>query len=175
MGYYFRYEKDDSEGFVYHDPFIGKKALVGIERGFDLVSCHLCVSFIEGHTAKGIGLRVADSFTSNHRRDDFTPLENIQSINETPAQKAAKRRKLNEHAQEAKDLKNRLEVVDDEDDYVFTEATPLARKVPVVDYHIVLINNKPRYKIIKADETHQLYISFVTLLKNFDREDQDYL
>nr|GFB42741.1 hypothetical protein [Tanacetum cinerariifolium] len=36
---------------------------------------------------------------------------------------------------------------------------------------IVMINNKPRYKIIKADETHQLYISFITLLKNFDRED----
>nr|GFA51805.1 hypothetical protein [Tanacetum cinerariifolium] len=64
-----------------------------------------------------------------------------------------------------------LEVVNDKDDDVFTEATPLIRKVPVVDYQIVLINNKPRFKIIKADETHQLYISFITLLKNFDRED----
>nr|GFB50729.1 hypothetical protein [Tanacetum cinerariifolium] len=71
--------------------------------------------------------------------------------------KAAKRRKLNDKAQEAKYLKKRLEVVDDEDDDVFTEATPLARKVPVVDYQIVLINNKPKFKIIKADETHQLY------------------
>nr|GEX20115.1 hypothetical protein [Tanacetum cinerariifolium] len=67
--------------------------------------------------------------------------------------------------------KSILEVVNDEDDDVFTEATPLARKVPIVDYQIVLINNKPRFKIIKADETHQLYISFITLLKNFDRED----
>nr|GFA46110.1 hypothetical protein [Tanacetum cinerariifolium] len=48
----------------------------------------------------------------------------------------------------------RLEVVDDEDDDVFIEATPLARKVPVVDYQIVLIDNKPRFKIIRADETH---------------------
>nr|GEX47408.1 hypothetical protein [Tanacetum cinerariifolium] len=96
--------------------------------------------------------------------------EVLKSINETPAQKAAKRRKLNEEAQEAKDLKKRLEVVDDEDDDAFTEATPLARKVPVMDYQIVLINNKPRFKIIKADETHQLYISFITLLNNFDRE-----
>nr|GFB85516.1 hypothetical protein [Tanacetum cinerariifolium] len=64
-----------------------------------------------------------------------------------------------------------LELVNDEDDDVFTEATPLARKVPVVDYQIVLINNKPGFKIIKADETHQLYISFITLIKNFDRED----
>nr|GEW59496.1 hypothetical protein [Tanacetum cinerariifolium] len=64
-----------------------------------------------------------------------------------------------------------LEEVNDEDDDVFTEATPLARKVPVVNYQIVLVNNKPRFKIIKADETHQLYISFITLLKNFDRGD----
>nr|GEW19328.1 reverse transcriptase domain-containing protein [Tanacetum cinerariifolium] len=96
--------------------------------------------------------------------------EIIKSINETPAQKAAKRRKLSEEAQESEDLKKRSEVVDDEDDDVFIEATPLARKVPVVDYQIVLIDNKSRFKIIKADETYQLYISFITLLKNFNRE-----
>nr|GFA37598.1 hypothetical protein [Tanacetum cinerariifolium] len=44
-------------------------------------------------------------------------------------------------------------------------------KVPVVNYEIVMINNKPRYKIIRADDSHQLYTSFITLLKNFDRED----
>nr|GFA45729.1 hypothetical protein [Tanacetum cinerariifolium] len=76
--------------------------------------------------------------------------EIIKSIKETPAQKEAKRRKLHEQAKEDEDLK---------------------KKVPVVDYEIVMINNKPRYKIIKADGTHQLYISFITLLKNFDRED----
>nr|GEW76422.1 hypothetical protein [Tanacetum cinerariifolium] len=65
----------------------------------------------------------------------------LESINETPAQKAAKRR----------------------------------RKVPVVDYQIIHLNNKPRYKIIRADETHQLYVSFITLLKNFDREDLESL
>nr|GEX74884.1 hypothetical protein [Tanacetum cinerariifolium] len=101
--------------------------------------------------------------------------EIIKSINETPAQKAAKRRKLSEEAQEAEDLRKRLEVVDDEDDDVFIEATPLARKVPVVDYQIVVVDNKPRFKIIKADETHQFYISFTTLLKNFDREDLENL
>nr|GEX54105.1 ribonuclease H-like domain-containing protein [Tanacetum cinerariifolium] len=78
--------------------------------------------------------------------------------------------KLSEEAQEAKDHRKRLEVVDDEDDDVFVEATPLARKVRVMDYQIVLVDNKLRFKIIKADETHQLYISFTTLLKNFDRE-----
>nr|GEY44619.1 hypothetical protein [Tanacetum cinerariifolium] len=101
--------------------------------------------------------------------------EIIKSINETPAQKVAQRRKPSEEAQEAEDLRKRLEEVDDEDDEVFIEATPLARKFPVVDYQIVLVDNKPRFKIIKADETHQLYISFTTLMKNFDREDLENL
>nr|GEU68977.1 putative ribonuclease H-like domain-containing protein [Tanacetum cinerariifolium] len=82
------------------------------------------------------------------------------SINETPAQKVAKRRKLNE---EVEDLKRYLEIVPDEDDDVYTKATPLARKVLVVDYEIINLNNKPYYKIIRADGTHQLFISFLTL------------
>nr|GEV21006.1 hypothetical protein [Tanacetum cinerariifolium] len=96
----------------------------------------------------------------------------IESINENLAQKAAKRRKLNE---EVKDLKRHLEIMPDEDDDVYTEATPLARKVPVVDYEIIYLNNKPHYKIIRADGTHQLYMSFLTLLKNFDKEDLESL
>nr|GEZ44822.1 hypothetical protein [Tanacetum cinerariifolium] len=96
----------------------------------------------------------------------------LQRINKTPAKRAAKRRKLDE---EVKDLKRHLEIVPDEDDDVYTEATPLARKVPVVDNEIIEINNKPYYKIIQADETHQLYICFLTLLKNFDREDLEAL
>ncbi|GKC37532.1 retrovirus-related pol polyprotein from transposon TNT 1-94 [Tanacetum coccineum] len=31
--------------------------------------------FFEGHTPKGVGLRVADSHTGNHREDDLTPLK----------------------------------------------------------------------------------------------------
>nr|GEU77577.1 reverse transcriptase domain-containing protein [Tanacetum cinerariifolium] len=81
----------------------------------------------------------------------------IASINETPAQKAAKKRRLNEEAEDVEELKLHLEIVLDEDDDVYTEATPLARKVPVVDYQIVHFNNKPHYKIIRADGTHQLY------------------
>nr|GEY39849.1 putative reverse transcriptase domain-containing protein [Tanacetum cinerariifolium] len=96
----------------------------------------------------------------------------LQTINETPAEKAAKRRKLNE---EVEDLKRHLEIMPDEDDDVYTESTPLARKVLVVDYEIIKLNNKPYYKIIRADGTHQLYISFMTLLKNFDREDLEAL
>nr|GFA90588.1 glutamic acid-rich protein-like [Tanacetum cinerariifolium] len=91
----------------------------------------------------------------------------ITTINETPA----KRRKLIKEAKKAESIKQHLQIVPDEDDDVFTEATPLTRKVPVVDYQVILVNNKPRYKIIKADDTHQLYASFITMLKIFDRED----
>nr|GEX82930.1 hypothetical protein [Tanacetum cinerariifolium] len=44
-------------------------------------------------------------------------------------------------------------------------------EVPVVDYQIYTENNKPHYKIIRADESHQLFLSFLILLRNFDRED----
>nr|GEZ79729.1 hypothetical protein [Tanacetum cinerariifolium] len=73
----------------------------------------------------------------------------IAIINETPAQKATKRRRLNKKAKDFEELKQHLEIVPDEDEDVYTEATLLAGKVPVVDYHIIHVNNKPRYKIIR--------------------------
>nr|GFA10243.1 hypothetical protein [Tanacetum cinerariifolium] len=60
--------------------------------------------------------------------------EIIKSINETPAQKAAKIRKLNKEAQEADDLRGCLEIVPEKDDDVFVEAIPLAQKAPIMDY-----------------------------------------
>nr|GEY14811.1 hypothetical protein [Tanacetum cinerariifolium] len=47
---------------------------------------------------------------------------------EVEGRHAAKRRKLSEEAQEADDLRKRLEIVQDEDDDVFFEATPPAQK-----------------------------------------------
>nr|GEZ61795.1 hypothetical protein [Tanacetum cinerariifolium] len=96
----------------------------------------------------------------------------IQSINETPAQKAAKRRKLNE---EVEDLKKHLEIVPDEDDDVYTEAIPLVRKVPVVEYEIIHLNNKPHYKIIRADGTHQLYVHKTTTSRRLARVMVEYI
>nr|GEY21272.1 hypothetical protein [Tanacetum cinerariifolium] len=108
---------------------------------------------------------VADKRANGRGRDQ-------QTINETLAEKAAKRRKLNE---EVEDLKRHLQIVPNEDDDIYTESTPLARKVTVVDYKIIEMNNKPYYKIIRADGTHQLYISFLILLGNFNREDLEAL
>nr|GEV38123.1 hypothetical protein [Tanacetum cinerariifolium] len=36
-------------------------------------------------------------------------------------------------------------------------------------------NNKPHYKIIRADGTHQLFLSFLSLLRNFDKKDLEML
>nr|GEU58976.1 hypothetical protein [Tanacetum cinerariifolium] len=47
----------------------------------------------------------------------------------------------------------------------------LDEDVPIVHYEIYSENNKPYYKIIRADGSHQLFLSFLSLLRNFDRED----
>nr|GEV39970.1 hypothetical protein [Tanacetum cinerariifolium] len=86
-------------------------------------------------------------------------------------QKAAKKQRIDEEVEE---LKRHLQIVPNDDD-VYTEAIPLASKVPVIYYQIHHENNKPYYKIIRADGTHKLFLCFVTLLKNFNREDLEEL
>nr|GEZ09695.1 hypothetical protein [Tanacetum cinerariifolium] len=51
----------------------------------------------------------------------------------------------------------------------------LDEEVHVVDYQIHTKNNKPYYKIIRANGTHQLFLSFISLLMNFNREDLEML
>nr|GEU70368.1 ribonuclease H-like domain-containing protein [Tanacetum cinerariifolium] len=94
----------------------------------------------------------------------------LKRTSESLEEKAAKKQKLDEKIEE---LKKHLQIVpnDDDDDDVYTEATPLALKVPIVDYEIYSKNNKPFYKIIRADGSHQLFLRFLSLLRNFDRED----
>nr|GFA42699.1 hypothetical protein [Tanacetum cinerariifolium] len=136
------------------------------------------------------------AYLKNTKEMEKEDKEIIKSINETPAQKAAKKRKQNEEAQkqrkeaqrlseeaqkktdeaqEADDLKGHLEIVPNKDDDVFVEAVPLAQKALIVDYQVVVMDKKPKYKIIRAGDTHQFYISFITLLKNFDRKDLETL
>nr|GEZ54982.1 hypothetical protein [Tanacetum cinerariifolium] len=66
--------------------------------------------------------------------------ESLKRIIETLAEKAAKRQKLEEEVEE---LKRHLQIVPNEDDDIYTEATPLTRKVPIVGYEIINQNNKP--------------------------------
>nr|GEV61036.1 putative ribonuclease H-like domain-containing protein [Tanacetum cinerariifolium] len=96
----------------------------------------------------------------------------LKRISESQKDKAAKKQKLDK---EVAELKRHLQIVPNDDDDVYTEATPLARKVPVVDYEIYTENNKPYYKIIRADGSPQLFLSFLSLLRNFDREDLEVL
>nr|GEY98889.1 hypothetical protein [Tanacetum cinerariifolium] len=96
----------------------------------------------------------------------------LKRKSESFEENAAKKQKLDEEVEE---LKKHLQIVSNDEDDVYTEATPLALKVPVVDYQIHTENNKPYYKIIRADGTHQLFLRFLSLLRNFDREDLEFL
>nr|GFC27225.1 hypothetical protein [Tanacetum cinerariifolium] len=96
----------------------------------------------------------------------------LKRTSESQAEKATKKQKLDE---EVAELKKHLQIVPNNDDDVYTKATPLARKVPVFDYEIYTENNKPYYKIMRADRTHQLFLSFLRLLRNFDRKDLEVL
>nr|GEU33446.1 hypothetical protein [Tanacetum cinerariifolium] len=75
-------------------------------------------------------------------------IKSLKRTSESKAEKAVKKQKLDEEVEE---LKRYLQIVPNDEDGVYTEATPLARKVPVVDYEIYTENNKPYYKIIRVD------------------------
>nr|GEY12013.1 hypothetical protein [Tanacetum cinerariifolium] len=51
----------------------------------------------------------------------------------------------------------------------------LDEEVPIVDYEIYNENNKPYYKIKRADGSHQVYLRFLSLLRNFNRKDLEAL
>nr|GFB95506.1 hypothetical protein [Tanacetum cinerariifolium] len=70
----------------------------------------------------------------------------LKRLNETPAERAAKGQNLDE---EVVELKIHLQIVPNEDDDVYTKATPLARKVPVVDYQIIEMNKKHTTKSLE--------------------------
>nr|GFD30765.1 hypothetical protein [Tanacetum cinerariifolium] len=89
----------------------------------------------------------------------------LESINETPAQKAAKRRRLNEEVEE---LKQHLEIVPDEDNDVYTEATPLARKMDKIKFgrvkevfmwctHHIIYNHSTDFASRKKIPTLEVY------------------
>nr|GEW29563.1 hypothetical protein [Tanacetum cinerariifolium] len=98
--------------------------------------------------------------------------EGSKRKSESSKQRAAKKQRIDEEVEE---LKTHLQIVANDDDDVSTGATPLELKVPVVDYQIHHEHNKPYYKIIRADGTHKQFLSFITLLRNFHREDLEML
>nr|GEV45835.1 hypothetical protein [Tanacetum cinerariifolium] len=77
--------------------------------------------------------------------------------------------------EEVEELKRHLQIVPNDEDDVYTESTPLVRKGPIVDYKIYNENKKPYFKIKRADGLHQLYLSFLSMLRNFDKENLEVL
>nr|GFA07872.1 hypothetical protein [Tanacetum cinerariifolium] len=142
--------KDKGKGKMVEEPKpMKKKQQVEMDEGLD---------YFKRMSYDDIRLIFEAKFNTNMEfllksKDQIEEEENraLECINETPAQKVAKRRKMNE---DVEDLKQHLEIIPDDDDDVYTEATQLARKAPVVDYQIIQLNNKPRYKIIRADGTN---------------------
>nr|GEW74884.1 hypothetical protein [Tanacetum cinerariifolium] len=96
------------------------------------------------------------------------PSRALMRTSESQEEKAAKKQKLDE---DVKELKKHLQIIPSNEDDVYIEVTPLAHKFLVVDYEIYTENNKPYYKIMRADGSHQLFLRFLSLLRNFDIED----
>nr|GEY16710.1 hypothetical protein [Tanacetum cinerariifolium] len=108
--------KDKGKGIMVEEPKpIKKKQQVEMDKTLD---------YFKGMSYDDIHPICEAKFNSNiefllKTKDKIEEEENraIKSINETPAQKAAKRRKINE---DVEDLKQHLEIVSDEDDDVYT-------------------------------------------------------
>nr|GFB82142.1 hypothetical protein [Tanacetum cinerariifolium] len=113
------------------------------------------MDYFKGMTYDNIRLIFEKKFNSNvallqKAKEQIEEEDNreLKRTNENQADKAAKKQKLDK---EVAKLKRHLQVVPNDDDDVYTEATSLARKVLVVDYEIYTENNKPYYNIIRAD------------------------
>nr|GEV51231.1 hypothetical protein [Tanacetum cinerariifolium] len=137
------------------------------------------IDYFKGMTYDDISLIFEKHFNSNvafllkiKEQMDEEDSRALKRISESQEDKVSKKQKLDEEVEE---LKRHLKIVPNDEDDVYIEATPLARKIPVVDYEIYNENNKPYYKIKRANGSHQLYLSFHSMLRNFNREDLEVL
>nr|GEV71809.1 hypothetical protein [Tanacetum cinerariifolium] len=90
-------------------------------------------------------------------------------------QKSTNRQRL-EKKDDTAELKRYLEIVLEDDDDVTVEATPVSSKSPIiVDYKIYKEGKQSYFKIIRAYENSQNYLTFGTMFKNFNREDLEVL
>nr|GEZ59554.1 hypothetical protein [Tanacetum cinerariifolium] len=88
----------------------------------------------------------------------------------------SEKRQMLEKKDDTAELKRCLEIVLEDDDDVTIEATPLSFKSPtIVDYKIYKEGKKRYFKIIRAYENSQNYLTFGTMFKNFNREDFEVL
>nr|GEW82041.1 hypothetical protein [Tanacetum cinerariifolium] len=116
------------------------------------------INYFKGMTYDDIRLIFEKKFNSNvafllktkeqMEEEDSRALKRLSGSEED---KVAKKQKLDEEVEE---LKRHLQIVPNDEDDVYTEATPLALKVPIVDYEIYNEHNKPYFKIKRADGAH---------------------
>ncbi|GJS44053.1 hypothetical protein Tco_0569096 [Tanacetum coccineum] len=89
-------------------------------------------------------------------------------------QENAKKQKVDvekETEQEQAELQSLMEIVSDEEG-VAIDAIPLATKPPsIVDWKIIKEEKKSYYQIIRAGGQSKRYLTFLNMLKDFDRED----
>nr|GEV34787.1 putative reverse transcriptase domain-containing protein [Tanacetum cinerariifolium] len=83
------------------------------------------------------------------RQEKEVEVESSKREGNSLEQEITKKQKIE---QETEELKKRLQIVPDNDD-VYADATPLASKIPIVDYKIHTKRNKPYFKIIRVNES----------------------
>nr|GEW09213.1 hypothetical protein [Tanacetum cinerariifolium] len=81
--------------------------------------------------------------------------------------------KTKEHMDE--DDRRALKMLNESQEDKAAKKQKLDEEVHVVDYEIYNEHNKTYFKIKRADGSHQLYLSFLSMLRNFDREDLEAL
>nr|GEW27052.1 hypothetical protein [Tanacetum cinerariifolium] len=180
--------KDKGKGILVEEPKpLKKQAQIEqdetyareLEAELILIGMKFKMDYFKGITYDDIRLIFEKKFNSNvsflqktKEQMEEEDSRALKRLSESQEDKATKKQKLDE---EVTELKRHLQIVPNDEDDVYTEATPLARKVSVVDYEIYNEKNKPYYKIIRADGSPQLFLSFLSLLRNFDREDLEVL
>ncbi|GJS72304.1 hypothetical protein Tco_0705145 [Tanacetum coccineum] len=93
-------------------------------------------------------------------------------------QEVVKKQKVDvekETEQETAELQRLMEIVSDEEG-IAIDAIPLATKPPsIVDWQILTEGKKSYYQIIRAGGQSKRYLTFLHMLKDFDREDLETL
>nr|GFD30337.1 hypothetical protein [Tanacetum cinerariifolium] len=85
------------------------------------------------------------------RQKKEVKVESSKREGESLEQEIAKKQKIE---QESEELKKHLQIVPDDVDDVYADATPLASKITILDYKIHTERNRPYFKIIRVDGNH---------------------